>query len=192
MCVSGDCRNAMTTLPLETLRLVLRPLAIEDADQVQALFPHWDIVRYLNAVVPWPYPADGALTFFRDVALPAIARGDEWVWTLRLKSDPDRIIGSIHLKRSDDENRGFWLGLPWQGQGLMTEAADAVTDFWFDTLKFPVMRIPKAVANTASQRISEKQGMRVIALVERDYVSGRGPSKTWEITAEEWRARRRT
>jgi [ribosomal protein S5]-alanine N-acetyltransferase len=175
---------------LETPRLVLKPLALEDADAVQALFPHWEIVRYLNGVVPWPYPRDGALTFFRDIALPAMARGDEWIWTLRLKTDPAQIIGSIGLKRSDNENRGFWLGLPWHGRGLMTEAADAVTDFWFEQLRFSVLRVPKAVANTASRRISEKQGMRVIAVVERDYVSGRGTAEVWEITAAEWRLRR--
>ncbi len=38
----------------------------------------------------------------------------------------------------------------------MTEACEAVTDFWFNTLKFPVLRAPKAAANTASRRISEK------------------------------------
>jgi hypothetical protein len=32
--------------------------------------------------------------------------------------------------------------------------------------------------------------MRVIATVERDYVCGRLPAEIWEITAEEWRARR--
>ena len=179
----------MSTPPLETTRLLLRPLTIEDADQVQELFPQWEIVRHLNAIVPWPYPPDGAYTFFRDVALPAMARGDEWIWTLRLKSDPTRVIGSIGLKRSDDENRGFWLGLPWHGQGLMTEAADAVTDFWFDELKFPALRVPKAIANTASRRVSEKQGMRVIATVEREYVSGTAPAEIWEITADEWRVR---
>jgi [ribosomal protein S5]-alanine N-acetyltransferase len=42
----------------------------------------------------------------------------------------------------------------------MTEAADAVTDYWFDTLKFPVLRVPKAIANADSRRISEKQGIR--------------------------------
>jgi threonine dehydratase/RimJ/RimL family protein N-acetyltransferase len=178
------------TPTLETKRLILRPLAIEDADQVQILFPQWEIVRHLNAVVPWPYPPDGARTFFRDVALPAMARGDEWIWTIRPNGDPDRIIGSIGLKRSDDENRGFWLDPAWQGQGLMTEAANAVTDFWFDTLKFPVLRVPKAVANTASRRVSEKQGMRVVAVMERDYVSGRAQAEIWEVTAHEWRARR--
>jgi ribosomal-protein-alanine N-acetyltransferase len=180
----------VTTPVLETPRLVLKPLALEDAEAVQALFAHWEIVRYLNGIVPWPYPPDGALTYFRDIALPAIARGDEWIWTLRLKTDPAQIIGSIGLKRSDDENRGFWLGLPWHGRGLMTEAANAVTDFWFEQLKFPVLRVPKAIANTASRRISEKQGMRVIAVVERDYVSGRAAADIWEITAAEWRMRR--
>jgi RimJ/RimL family protein N-acetyltransferase len=39
----------------------------------------------------------------------------------------------------------------------MTEACEAVTDFWFNTLQFPVLRAPKAVANIASCRISEKK-----------------------------------
>ena len=72
----------------------------------------------------------------------------------------------------------------------MSEACDAVTDYWFLTLKFPVMRVPKAIANTASRRISKKQGMRVIVKEDRDYVSGRFPAEIWEITADEWRARR--
>jgi [ribosomal protein S5]-alanine N-acetyltransferase len=72
----------------------------------------------------------------------------------------------------------------------MTEACEAVTDYWFDVLRFPVLRAPKAIANEASRRISAKQGMRVISTEDRDYVSGRLPSEIWEITAEEWRARR--
>ena len=175
---------------LQTPRLILNPLAIEDADRIQQLFPHWEIVRHMASIIPWPYPADGALTFIRDRALPAMARGEQWHWTLRLKADPGVVIGEIALMKNDTDNRGFWLGRDWHGRGLMTEAADAVTDYWFDVLKMPVLRAPKAIANTTSRRISEKQGMRVIAAVERDYVSGRLPAEIWEITAEEWRARR--
>jgi len=176
---------------LETPRLLLRPLELADAAQVQILFPHWDIVRYLAAIVPWPYPPDGAYTWYRDHALPAMDRGEEWHWTLRLKTSPDCVIGSINLKNKESKNRGFWLGLPWQGQGLMTEAVEAVTDYWFDVLRFPVLRAPKAVANTASRRISEKTGMRIVATEERAYVSGVLVQEIWEITAEEWRARRK-
>lgn len=174
---------------LQTSRLRLRPLELADADQVQPLFAEWQIVRFLNSRVPWPYPQDGALTYFRDVALPAIAKGEQWHWTLRLKSSPEQIIGAINLIKGEENNRGFWLALPWQGQGLMSEAADAVTDYWFKVLSFPVLRVPKAVLNTASRRISEKQGMRVIATVEREYVCGLLQTEIWEITAEEWHAR---
>jgi RimJ/RimL family protein N-acetyltransferase len=176
---------------LETRRLLLRPLEIADAEEVQILFPHWEIVRYLNNRVPWPYPPNGAYTFYRDVALPAVERGDEWHWTLRLKRNRAQLIGAISLMTDQADNRGFWVGLPWQGLGLMSEACETITEYWFAALKFPVLRVSKAIANTASRRISEKQGMRLAGVEERDYVSGRLPSETWEITAEEWRARRR-
>ncbi len=177
------------TPPLGTPRLLLRPLGLSDAGQIQIVFPQWEIVRHLAARVPWPYPSDGALTFVRDASLPAIARGEAWKWTLRLKSDPVRIIGGIDLQKSEDDNRGFWLDPAFHRQGLMTEAANAATAFWFDVLQFPILRTSKAAANIASRRISEKQGMRVVGVTERDYVSGRLPAEVWEITAEEWRKR---
>lgn len=175
---------------LETGRLILRPLRLEDAVRTQALFPHWEIVRYLNAIVPWPYPSDGALAYYRDVALPAIERGEQWHWTLRLKESPEQHIGAISLMKKEADNRGFWMGLEWQGRGLMTEAVEAVTDCWFNVLGFPILRTSKAVGNLASRRISEKTGMRLIGTETRDYVSGRLLSEIWEITAEEWRASR--
>lgn len=175
---------------LETRRLELRPLELSDAEQAQRLFPQWEIVKFLNNRVPWPYPDEGVLTYYRDDALPAVERGEEWHWSLRLKSDPGQLIGSISLIKAENNNRGFWLGLPWQRQGLMSEAADVVTDYWFNELGFPVMRAPKAVANIASRRISEKNGMRVVTVEEREYVSGRFLTEVWEITAQEWRARR--
>jgi len=165
------------TPELETKRLILRPLELADADQFQIIFPQWEIVRYLTNLIPWPFPADGAVKHFRDVIMPAIDRGECWQWTLRLKSVPDQIIGSISLETNENYNRGFWIDIPWQRQGLMTEAVAVVTDYWFETLKFPVLRAPKAIANTASRRISEKQCMRVVAVEERDYISGRLPAE---------------
>ncbi len=176
---------------LETKRLLLRPLELADAPQIQVLFPHWEIVKHLNNIVPWPYPADGSLKHIRDVTLPAIARGEDWGWSIRLKSEPEQIIGRISLYPKGENNRGFWMGIPWQGKGYMTEACDAATEFWFETLGFKVLRVPKAVDNTASRRISLHQGMRVIREEMRDFVIGRLPAEMWEITREEWRARKK-
>src|ERR1700688_5040688 len=92
---------------LETPRLLLRPLELADAEQAQVLFPHWEIVRYLDNIVPWLYPPDGAYTWYRNIALPQMERGEEWHWALRLKSSPASMIGSISLKSKENNNRGF-------------------------------------------------------------------------------------
>jgi len=174
---------------LETARLLLLPLRLEDAEQVQPLFGQWEIVRDLAAFVPWPYPADGSYTFYRDIALPAVERGEQWHWTLRLKSDPGRIIGAVSLQLGDT-NRGFWVAREFQGRGLATEATEAVTEYWFDVLDQPVLRTYKAVRNAASSRVSAKTGMRMTGLRDMDSVSGVQPSELWEITAAEWRSHR--
>ncbi|WP_339465741.1 MULTISPECIES: GNAT family N-acetyltransferase [unclassified Pseudomonas] len=174
------------TPTLNTERLVLRPLQLADAEAVQQAFAHWEVVRYLNAAVPWPYPEDGALTYLRDIALPAAAAGTQWHWSIRLKSAPEQLIGSISLMDQQDNNRGLWLTPQWQGQGLMTEACAVVNDYWFKTLGRPLMRVPKAAPNIGSRKLSERAGMRLIRTDEDDFVSGRFPQETWEITREEW------
>jgi ribosomal-protein-alanine N-acetyltransferase len=176
------------TIDGTTERLLLCPLELADAEQIQAIFPHWEIVRFLKKIVPWPYPADGARVFCEHIALPQAARGESWHWTLRLKSAPDRLIGVINLRVSETNNRGFWLGLNWQRQGLMSEACVWANDHWFDDLGFTVLRVSKAVENVASRRISERQGMRLVGTDMKDYVCGRLLSERWEITADEWHA----
>ncbi|MGA3373277.1 MAG: GNAT family N-acetyltransferase [Terracidiphilus sp.] len=171
-----------------TERLILRPLELTDAPRIQELFPHWEIVRYLQSRVPWPYPPDGAEFYCQEIALPQMERGEAWHWTIRLRSAPSEMIGFLSLIKGEQDNRGFWLAPPWQGQGLMSEACAWANDFWFETLGFLVLRVAKAAANKASRRISERQGMRLVGVAEKDYVSGRLPSEVWEITAEEWRA----
>ncbi|POF43929.1 GNAT family N-acetyltransferase [Pseudomonas laurylsulfativorans] len=178
------------TPTLYTERLILRPLELADADAIQQHFPHWEVVRYLNALVPWPYPADGAQVYLRDNALPAIARGEEWHWSIRLKSAPEQLIGNISLMNEQDNNRGFWLGLQWQGRGLINEASAVVTEYWFTTLGRTVLRVPKAAANVGSRKLSQRTGMRLVRTDEGRFVGGVFPKETWEITREEWLSRR--
>ena len=176
---------------LETERLILQPLVLADAVAVQRLFPVWGVVRLLAPNFSWPYPEDGALTYYRNVALPAVERGDEWHWTLRLKSQPEEVVGAVVLFRSEGNNRGFWIGEAWRGRGLMTEAAGRVTAYWFEELGMPVMRVKKAAENVASRGISVREGMRLVGVGLDDFIGGRFVSEVWEITAQEWFARHR-
>lgn len=172
---------------LHTGRLLLIPLTLQDAPQIQQKFPRWEIVRYLDAAaIPWPYPADGGLSFVRDIALPGMAEGTSWFWSIRPRSAPEELIGVINLNRAATENRGFWLCPEWQGNGLMTEACEVVTRFWFMTLQQPRLRVTKAAKNLASVAISRKNGMRLIGKAERQYVGGKFATEIWELSREEW------
>jgi [ribosomal protein S5]-alanine N-acetyltransferase len=173
---------------LLTSRLVLRPLTLEDASVIQRIFSQWEVVQFMANRIPWPFPDDGAFKFICDTALPAMEEGKEWYWSIRLNEDPEQIVGLITLKEQEDNNRGFWLDPDWHGQGIATEASRVVTDYWFEVLERPIMRVCKAMANIGSQRISEQGGMRRIRIEERHYVSGRLPGSVWEMTRDEWRA----
>ena len=87
------------------------------------------------------------------------------------------MLGLVWLAPAWWDARFFYAMLAWDVFVFM---------IWF----WDLLRVPKAVANTASRRISEKNGMRVVAVEEKDFVSGRYLSEVWEITAEEWRAHR--
>ena len=170
-------------------RIALEPLVLADSHAIQRLFPHWEIVRYLSHGMQWPYPADGARRLLQEVTFPSVAQGIEWAWSIRLNGKQGPLIGVISVADRPNDNRGFWLGLDWHGQGLMTEACKLATDYWFDVLGFPVMRVSKAMANMPSRRLSEREGMRLIQVGPRDFVSGRMPAGIWETTAAQWRSR---
>ena len=109
---------------------------MRDVAAIQRRFPRWEVVRYLGARVPWPYPVDGAEGFVRAL-LGAMAAGRQSAWRLRLKAGPDELIGVIELWPPDPsirDSRGFWIDPEFQRRGLMTEAADRVVDYAFDEL----------------------------------------------------------
>lgn len=172
---------------LETERLILKPLQSSDAAQIQRLFPRWEIVRHLSGKVPWPYPDDGARQFIERVALPQIAAGTLLMWSLRLKGQPDALIGVIHLALDSEKNRGFWLAPEWQGHGYMTEATEAVTAYWFTQLKQKTLRTIKCAENIGSRRISERTGMHLVGRTKVRYVGGDiKDADIWEISRDEW------
>jgi len=186
----------MTPLPptpiLITRRLILRPLEDGDAPAIQRIFPQWDVVRWLHASVPWPYPADGA-----DVQVAQCRaereRDEKFHWAITLKGSK-ALRGRIDLWPFDGQNRdmrGFWLDPELHGQGLMTEAANAVTGYAFETLEWPFLYLTNAVENRASGRVKEKQGAAEIDRERHAYVAGETDRQVWMLTREAWLARRR-
>jgi ribosomal-protein-alanine N-acetyltransferase len=177
---------------LETTRLRLRPLAITDAPRIQELVAVWDVVQYLDAQIPWPYPEDGA-EHFLSRKLPEMSAGSVYTWALTLKSEnDDLLIGVIELMPSNPkDSRAFWIGVPYQQRGYMTEAVCAVNDFAFDTLGMDRLLLNNAVPNIGSHKLKEKSGATIVDDTEDyKYVAGTYKQISWVLTKAQWQANR--
>lgn len=177
---------------LETPRLILRPVRRKDAPVLQQRFPKWEVVQHLTARIPWPYPPDGAAAHIAS-CLEEMARGAKAHWAIIPKKGPADLIGMIDLWPDDGvsrSQRGFWLDPDFQRQGLMSEAAERITDYAFRDLAWPHLWFTNAQGNHGSRRIKEKQGARLVDLMIGDYVGGRGPQMVWLLKREDWLARR--
>jgi len=89
---------------LETPRLVLRPLRRKDAPVLQHRFPRWEIVRHLDAKIPWPYPSGGAVAHI-ETCLGEMVRGEKAHWAIIPKTGPADLIGVIDLWPDDGVSR---------------------------------------------------------------------------------------
>jgi [ribosomal protein S5]-alanine N-acetyltransferase len=178
------------TPTLETRRLVLRPLRLDDAPAIQRRFARWEIVRWLRGGVPWPYPENGAEAHLRE-CLAQRARGEKFFWAIILKASGE-LVGSIELRPDDgsQDQRGFWLDSELQGRGLMTEAAERVTEYAFLELDWPHLWLTNAEGNAPSRRIKEKQGAKLVSRQPKRFVSGEGMAEIWLLDRDDWRARR--
>ena len=176
---------------LETSRLILRPLALSDAPDIQREFGRWEIIQHLSVTGPWPYPKDGAAQFVRErlAFLQQHPENRTWVITLRTS---DELIGLIDYMSEDTGagNRGFWLGVPWQGKGYMTEAVEAVQDYLFFEQKIERIIVGNALNNPASRRIKEKTGAKWLGYHTFEHRDGESRAEQWEVTAEAWTAYR--
>ncbi len=177
----------MKTPTLDTERLILRPLCMEDAEQIQEKFNNWNVIKIIGGGVPWPYPDDGAITFLESI-LPKMEAGETYGWAITLKSHPEELIGQMayrHITEQQD-HRSFWLGEPYWGKGYMTEAIEAVQDFIFFDLGVEKIIVKNSKSNEASRRIKEKTGARLIGEAKSDYHEGPQIEEIWEVTKENW------
>ncbi|MGQ0527515.1 MAG: GNAT family N-acetyltransferase [Alphaproteobacteria bacterium] len=178
----------MKTPVLETERLILRPVTLHDAPAIQKYFNNWNIIQHLSTIVPWPYPDDGALTYLRDMVVPAVEKGMNYTWAITIKGDPE-CVGLIGFEINDNPqngNRGFWLGEHLHGHGYMSEAVTATNDFIFFELEIERFIVVNAITNLRSRRVKEKTGAVFIGMTHLPHHNGIAESEKWEVTRAGW------
>jgi RimJ/RimL family protein N-acetyltransferase len=144
---------------LDTPRLVLRPLVPGDAAAVQALAGDRE-VAYSTLNIPHPYP-DGAAEAWIGTLPVAYDCGDAVVFGLTMR-DGGALVGTCGLKLELPHSRaeiGYWIGRPFWGQGLATEAARAVIEYAFTRLGVRRVYAHYYSRNPASGAVMRKLGM---------------------------------
>ena len=172
---------------LETARLTLAPPTPADEPAYRRHFVDREVAFGLSDAIPWPYPEHGVRDYLRDRILPNQGR-DTWFWGLYRREAPGELIGAVQLWRAGKpENRGFWLGRRFWGQGYMSEAVVPVMDFAFGPAGFDALTFSNAAGNAASRRIKEKSGARLVRREPAGFVNpAYTESEVWELTRREW------
>ncbi|GAC1436877.1 MAG: GNAT family protein [Chloroflexota bacterium] len=164
----------MTAIPtLRTDRLLLRPFTPRDAPTVRLLAGAAEVAA-TTLHIPHPYPA-GAAEAWIDGHAEAAAAGRAMTWAIA-RDAGSAVLGAIGIHPVAAHNRaeiGYWLGVPYWGQGYMTEAARRVVAFGFEEIGLHRVQATCLPRNKASSRVMEKAGMTYEGLL-RGYVRKAG------------------
>ena len=142
---------------LTTERLVLRPYSLSDVEPLVQLAGAREIAA-TTLRIPHPYTEQDARNFI------ATCQGnlDESRFAITLRHD-GQFCGGVGLRIDMAHHHaelGYWLGVPFWGQGYATEAARAALDYGFDVLHLHRIHANHVAHNVASGRVLSKIGMR--------------------------------
>ncbi|GAA4507786.1 GNAT family N-acetyltransferase [Hymenobacter ginsengisoli] len=144
---------------LTTSRLRLRAFALADVPHLVALAGNYEVAKNtLN--IPHPYGVEDARRWVQ-LTQENIERQTGYAFAIELQATGE-FIGGIGLtveRRFDRAEAGYWLGQPYWGQGLASEALAAVLRFGFEKLALNKIYATHIAENPASGRVMLKNGM---------------------------------
>lgn len=146
---------------LHTSRLILRPFDLSDAAEVQRLAGSLEVAdTTLN--VPHPYE-DGMAETWISTHAEDYETLSTVTYAVSLQNHETCIIGAVSLVINPRHQRGelgYWIGREHWNQGYCTEAAKALADFGFESLKLHKVTAHHLTRNPASGRVMQKIGMQ--------------------------------
>jgi 8-oxo-dGTP diphosphatase len=154
--------GAEAALPIETARLRLRPLAASDAPTIERLAGDWEIARH-TAHIPHPYPPGSAAPWIEET-WGELRSGKKVVAAIERRSD-GLLVGCIELDLTHGTGigaLGYWVGRPYWGVGIASEAAAAMLALGFERLGLAQIEAAALPANRRSIRVQEKLGLGLI------------------------------
>lgn len=134
---------------LRTNRLVLRRAKVGDADDLHAVYGDPAVMRY------WSCPPHPDLQETKTMLKRLINASDPVLKYFVIEKDGRAIgCGGVH----DGDEIGYILGSAHWGQGIMTEALQAMIPYFFEELRFSQLTADTDPRNTASIATLSKVG----------------------------------
>ncbi len=163
---------------IETERLLLRPWCMDDAE---ALYRYASDAR-VSELALWP--RHSSVEMSREVIEKVFMPNPlSFAMVLRAMGEPVGCIGLVpngaehHTAESCEREVGYWVGHPYWGLGLTTEALRAFVGYARDTLRLSSLLITTDARNRASQRVAEKCGFQFV----EDYTFDGLASKAYRL-----------
>ena len=167
---------------LTTERLVLRPLAASDAEDLHDVYRRPEAMQFMDesahsSASETVKMVEGMLT------------GSGTVWTVRTAEDGPALGFVDYIGNSGVPGMGYMLHPEHWGNGYMSEAVRAALDYGFDEMGLDRVELWISEENRASLRLAERVGFRRRGRMRQKYhKDSTGHDKiTYGITAEQWR-----
>jgi RimJ/RimL family protein N-acetyltransferase len=144
--------------PVRGEKVYLRVVEPEDAETIHAWYAHADTTRLMGE---WPR----SLARRRhDVDTATREAGREWYSFIICRIEDDAPIGRMDLFEIDRVNGSAGFGMAigehrWRGQGLGTDAVNAILDFCFGQLRLERVWLVTDSVNERAQHVYRKAGM---------------------------------
>lgn len=177
---------------LETERLILRPWRESDAE---------DLYRYASDPLVGPiagWPVHTSVENSLEIIEGVLSQPETYAVVLK---SVGHVVGSIGLMVGDlsniglpdDEGEiGYWIGVPFWGQGLIPEAADELIRYGYEVLNLKKLWSGYFDGNAKSKRVQEKCGFTYHHTKENISWPLMGDIRTEHITClpkEKWEER---
>lgn len=176
---------------IETARCRLRCASLEDIPYI------FSATRYqgFNDGMLWEPPTkEEELIKPHENSIRAWENGDSYTFSIESK-DSKNFIGRISIRRTEELgvwSIGFWTYPIYQGQGYMTECAQAILYFGFSELKAEKIIAFHALWNKASERVLKKIGMIFVEYVPQGFIKkGKWVEENrLEISRKDWKMKK--
>lgn len=154
---------------INTDRLLLREIAVSDAEDLFVLRSDSRVLKYLDKE---PDKSIDATIELINLVKKNLQDHDGILWGITLKNS-NSIIGTICYWRMEKAHFraeiGYALHPSQQGKGIMDEAMKAVLQYGFETMKLHSVEANVNPANDASIKLLEKNGFIKEAYFRENY-----------------------